>query len=161
MGFKEHVPTIQADGMNEALRNSLWNFLHSLYDNEEGYWISAAKWSAQFFFKVPVDDLSYRDYDNRKWLKSRFYDLAWYEVYDFIEFVVDNHERMIRYPRHTRSKLTEIFNIIFERELSGYRFISGVLAPISNPAETGEISSAIEATAREGFGGAHEHYCHH
>jgi hypothetical protein len=157
LGFKEHVPTIQTDGMNDALRNSLWNFLNSLYESQHDYWKPAAKWSAQFFFKVPVDELPYQDYENRKWLKARFYNLKWYEVYDFIEFIVDNHERIIRYPSHNRTNLLEIFNIIFERELAGYRFISGVLAPISNPAETSEISSAMEATSREGLDGAHEH----
>jgi hypothetical protein len=157
MGFKEHLPTIQTDGMNDALRNSLWNFLHSLYVSEYDYWIPAAKWSARFFFKIPVDELPFRDYDNRKWLKARFYELKWYEIYDFIEFIVDSHEKIIQYPKQNRSKLMEIFNVILERELSGYRFVSGILAPISNPAETGEISGAIEATGREGFAGAHEH----
>jgi hypothetical protein len=157
MGFKEHMQTIQTDGMNDALRNSLWNFIHSLYEGKYDYWIPAAKWSARFFFKVPVDELPYQDYENRKWLKARFFNLKWYEVYDFIEFIVDSHERIVQYPQHTRAKLIEVFNIIFERELAGYRFTSDILAPISNPAETGEISSAIEASARAGLDGAHEH----
>ena len=36
-------------------------------------------------------------------------------------------------------------------------YTTGVLAPISNPAETGEISGAIDATAKAGLDGAHEH----
>ena len=39
----------------------------------------------------------------------------------------------------------------------GYRFISGVLSPISNPVETTEISGAIESSYRKGLHGAHQH----
>jgi len=63
------------------------------------------------------------------------------------------HER----PPSQRGELEELFNIIFEQELSGYRFISGKLAPISSPAEIAEISGAIEATGRAGLDGTHEH----
>ena len=157
MGFKEHLPTIQTDGMNDSLRNSLWNYLHTLYESKYEYWHPVAEWSARFFFKVPVDELPFRDYDNRKWLKARFYGLEWYEVYDYIEFIMNNHGKIIQSAINNRSKLIENFNIIFEQELSGFRFISGILAPVSNPAETGEIASAIEATARDGLVGAHEH----
>jgi hypothetical protein len=157
MGFKEHLPIIQTDGMSDALRNSLWNFLHTLYENTNNYWIPVAKLSARLFFKVPVDELPFHDSDNRKWLKARFYDLKWFEIYDYIEFIVNNHELIIKYTNPSYTELIEVFNIIFEEELSGFRFISGILAPISNPAETGEISSAIEATARDGLAGAHEH----
>jgi hypothetical protein len=157
MVIKEQGPIIQTDGMNDALRNSLWNLLHSLYDGEKGYWISAAKWSAQSFFKTPPGDLPYDDYDNRKWLMSHFFNLKWYEVYDFIEFIVGNHELMIQYPKHNRTKLIEMFNSILEQEHSGYRFISGALASLVPPAETGEISSAIEATTKSGLAGARDH----
>jgi len=83
MGLADHIPTIQTEGMNNALRNSLWNFLHSLYENEKyDYWILVANFVARFFLKVPVDELPYRDYDCRKWLKAHFYTLTWYEVYN-------------------------------------------------------------------------------
>lgn len=157
LGFAEHIPMIQNEGMNAALRNSLWNFIHSLSENKNDYWLRVAKWVAQLFLKVPVDELPYQDYECRQWLKQHFYELKWYEVYDFVEFIVDYHEKMIQYSQHRRNQLENIFNNLFERELSGYRFISGILAPISNPAETTEIAAAIETTARVGMKGAHLH----
>ncbi len=55
-----------------------------------GTGIMVAKHVAQFFRKSPVDELPYsRDYECRRWLKNYFYELKWYEVYDFIEFFVD------------------------------------------------------------------------
>lgn len=157
MGFAEHIPMIQTEGMNTALRNSLWNFLYSLYESKYNYWLKVAEWAAELFFKMPVDELPHGDYDCREWLKKRFYNLKWYEVYDFIEFIVAHNDKMIQYPRHRRNELETFLNNLFERELSGYRFISGIIAPISNPAETTEIAASIEATARLGMEGAHLH----
>ncbi len=148
---------LQTEGMNDPLRNSIWNFIHSLYESQHDYWIPLAKWVAQFFRKVPVDDLPYHDYECRKWVKAYFFSLPWYGVYDFVEFVVDNHQNILKQPAYNREKFEKIFNVIFEREISGYRFISGVLAPISNPAETTEIAGAIEMTSRIGLDGAHHH----
>jgi len=157
IGVNDSTPIIQSEGMNDDLRNSLWNFIHSQYDSRYDYWIPLAKWIAQFFRKVPVDELPYRDYECRKWVKEYFYSLEWYEVYDLIEFIVENNERIIQYPELRGDKLRKVYNSIFERELSGYRFIAGVLTPISNPAEAAEISSAIEITSRYGLIGAHQH----
>jgi hypothetical protein len=89
--------------------------------------------------------------------KDYFFSLAWNGVYDLVEFVVDNYEKILGHPRYRRKELEKVFNVIFEREMSGYRFIGGVLAPISHPAETTEIASAIEMTSRIGLDGAHHH----
>jgi hypothetical protein len=83
--------------------------------------------------------------------------MKWFQVYDFLEFIAENHEHMFEDPELRRAEIENIVNDLFERELSGYRFISGVVAPISNLAETSEISSAIESTARNGLAGAHQH----
>jgi hypothetical protein len=157
LGLVEATPTLQMEGMNDALRNSIWNFLHSLFESSHENWIPLAKWVAQFFSKTPVDELPYRDYDCRKWVKTYFYSLSWHGIYDFVEAVVDNYETILQRPISRRDKIEKIFNIIFEREMSGYRFIAGVLAPISNPAETTEIAGAIEITSRVGLDGAHHH----
>jgi len=157
LGFVEVTPTLQTESMNDALRNSIWNYLHSLFGSQYIYWVPLAKWVAQFFRKVPVDELPYDDSRCREWVKEYFYTLPWYGVYDLVEFVVDAYPKIARHSSQHREKLEEIFNVIFEREMSGYRFIAGELAPISNSAETTEISGAIERTARVGLDGAHDH----
>ncbi len=50
-----------------------------------------------------------------------------------------------------------VTNGILERELSGYRFVQGVLVPISDPAEVLAIEQASQAAAKAGLQGAHEH----
>lgn len=158
LGIVESIPLLQTDGMTEALRNSLWNYLHSLFENNKyNNWIPLAKWTAQLFRKVPVDDVPYEDFRCRNWMKDYFFGLAWHEVYDLVEFIVEHYRKIVPYPDHDRQQLERTFNGILQMEQSGYRFIAGMLAPISNPAETTEISGAVEMTARAGLDGAHKH----
>lgn len=149
---------LQTEGMSDTLRNSLWNYVVSLFDSNEGDWFAGAHLVAQFFRRSPVDELP--EYDNRcrEWIKKYFYSLAWFEVYDFVEFISTKYEcifpsRRIRRP----DDLQAVFNQIFESENSGYRFVAGTLVPISNPVETAEVSAAIEITSHNGLLGAHAH----
>lgn len=60
-----------------------------------------------------MDELPYQDYRCRNWLKEHFYRLTWYEVYDFIEFIVDHHENMVRYSSYRRDELEELSCSVF------------------------------------------------
>lgn len=57
LGIVDSTPFLQMDGMSDALRNSLWNCLHSLFETDIAYWVKLAKWTAVHFRKVPVDEL--------------------------------------------------------------------------------------------------------
>ncbi|HQO64289.1 MAG TPA: hypothetical protein PK528_11810 [Syntrophorhabdus sp.] len=83
--------------------------------------------------------------------------MAWYEVYDFAEFVTEWYEKSWSYPKVRKAQIQAVFNRILETEFSGYRFIQGELAPISNPAEVSEIEGALGTTALHGLTGAHAH----
>ena len=155
LGLVETTPMLQTDSMNDALRNSIWNLIHSLFQNQ--YWTPLAHFVAEYFLKVPVDDLSENNNICRERLKEYFFSLPWNGVYDFIEFVADKYDEIQEYSDISRKDIECFSNEIFEREMSGYRFIGGVLAPISNPAETTEIAGAIEMTSRIGLDGAHHH----
>lgn len=158
IGIVEPVHNIQTEGMSDELRNSLWNFVHSQFHSlRHDHWIRVSKFVAQFFRKVPVDELPFRDYECRKWIKAYFYGLEWYEVYDLIEFLVANNQMIIDYRGRDQERIEKGYNEIFASELSGYRFVAGVLAPISNPAETGAISDALEASSSKGLSGARSH----
>lgn len=157
IGVVEPVNTIQTEGMSNELRNSLWNFIHSQFESRHAYWRPFARFVARFFRKVPVDELPIRDYECRKWLKDYFFDLKWYEVYDFIEFIVANITGILDYPQYRGERLEKIYNSIFTSELSGYRFVAGVLAPISSSAETSAITEALDGSAEKGLPGARSH----
>ena len=160
------MTAIQVDSMTAELRNSFWNLLHDLYEDENNYWLRVSAHVAQFFRKVPVDELSRYDFECRDWIKKYFYSLSWHGAYDLIEFLVHNHRNMTS-TRHSNGhesthridtkRFIEAVNNILERELSGYRFIEGVLAPISNKVEADAIETAVIAAQKSGLKGASLH----
>lgn len=149
---------IQTDDINDALRNSIWNYVHDLFFNiKNSNWEVFPKWIARFFRKSPVDEVP--DYYNAclKWTKSYFFSLSWGEIYEFVEFIVENYDGICKLRADDRPALEEIFNHIFEQELSGYRFIAGMIVPITNPAEIEEINNAIILASQAGMDGARQH----
>ncbi len=148
---------IQLDGMNEELKNSLWNIIYITYNDQHRNpyacsWKDIARDTAFAFRKVPVDSIPYDEYDCQEWIKGYYYSLEWYHVYDLVEFIVAHAYRV------KKRNIEELCNSILEKELSGYRFISRILAPISNPLEIEAISESIQVTARTGLLGANEHF---
>lgn len=158
IGAVEASGIIQLESISAPLRNSIWNFFVSLFSgDEETGWLGIANLSYQFFYKLPVDELPDTSYQNQKWLKNHFFDLLWYEVYDYVEFVVENYELARVTQRFRKHELHLVFNKIFEEELSGYRFVGGELVPISTPAEVSAIDAALSTTLASGLPGAHAH----
>lgn len=152
------VPTaIQLENVSVPLRNSIWNYIHALFDEGESGWRGIASNSALFFFKAPVDELPTYNHHKKEWIKKRLYALSWYEVYDFVEFVAEWYEKSQSYPKYRKAQIQAVFNKIFETELSGYRFIQGELSPISDPSEVAAIEGALGITSRSGLAGAHAH----
>ena len=157
IGAVQATAVIQLESMSQPLRNSLWNFIVSLFgDGEHGWW-QITELSCQFFFKLPVDELPAYNYHRQEWLKKHFFSLTWYETYDFIEFIVERYEKARNTRQYRPEQLCLIFNRILEEEFSGYRFIGNELAPLSNPAEVAAIESALNATSASGLVGAHTH----
>lgn len=157
IGAVQVQKVLQTDGMSDLLRNTIWNFIVSLYDDGKSGWWKAAEIFSQFFFKLPVDELPLYNIRRREWLKEKIYSITWYEVYDFTEFLAINHSRIQEYSLWDRYKIQKALNEIFEQEHSGIRFIGGELVPISNPAETAAIDEALDISARYGLSGAHAH----
>jgi len=157
IGAVDAPSIVQMESMSEALRNSIWNFVVSLFgDGSDGWW-AIAESSAQFFFKVPVDELPHYNHQRRDWIKERFYGLPWHSVYDYAEFIAQSYERVRRYPKMRRDRIEDVLNHIFAEELSGYRFVAGELAPISGPDEVAAIEGALAVTSQTGLTGAHAH----
>jgi hypothetical protein len=167
IGVTSAPKALQLHEINDALRNSLWNVLYELYDEyEKNYWRLVALHVAKNFRKVPADSVPYHNSDCRKWLREYFFSLNWHYTYEFIEFIVSGHESMTRqhvhrdyYSSHrlSKAKLLLQINVVLQRELSGYRFISGVLSPVSDETEAQAIVEAAQAAESGGLSGAKEH----
>ncbi len=153
-GLKPVAEVIQTKSMNSDLRNSLWNaldeaiwspgdFAHDWNSGTERF--SRALWI--HFFKEPID--SRPEYANLTLAKIRghFFHFKWFEVYDFLEFVVGYYQKF-------KPNLVRFLNSILEQELSGYRFVSGKLTDITN---TQEIEMLEAAFADSRFAGVDTH----
>lgn len=147
---------IQVTDMDEELRNSLWDVVHealkTVYErhHQRSFWVKAARSAAIGFFKEPVDSVPGSDAQAHRWLRQRFLTITYLNVYDLIEFFAENIGTIKHHPgdlsasaaRRERAKFMEDVNKVLVEELSAYRFISGVLRPISDAVEVEAIEEA-------------------
>ncbi|MHB1037080.1 MAG: AbiJ-NTD4 domain-containing protein [Pirellulales bacterium] len=170
IGATQPVLNLQLDSMSPELRISLWNLLFKLYGHRSGnYWKEISSLVAVEFRKFPEDNLPHNPDGLGNWLKDYFFGLSWYDVYNFLEFIVNNHARVKRehrtiagvcgvspHPLPARTVENDI-NDILETEHSGYRFIAHVLSPISEQVELEEVQKAATELRGTGLDGARKH----
>jgi len=117
-GLKPVKNVIQVESVDEDLKNSIWNyfdasifsvpgFLHG--DNQQGEIMrfSRAFWSD--YLKQPADTRPDSVYGILKEIREHYFGCEWFEVYDFIEFLISYF--------HWYSRLESGLNAILEREL--------------------------------------------
>ncbi|PFQ47891.1 hypothetical protein COK05_09025 [Bacillus cereus] len=147
--------------MDKDLRNSLWNvFYENVLANLGGPINTNKRYDAFFkkmwreFLKEPVDSMPTYPSTIGAQLKSSYFkeplnlkgfeDVGihssnnWYQVYDFLEFVVEN------YPANSNKKFIRDCNYILERELSAYRFVGNCLVTITNEQEIAAVEQALQ-----------------
>lgn len=169
MKFSERInvtkvhDVLQVESMTEDLRNSLWNlilrtvFIEGRFDNENHRLIT--KYLAEYFFKIPVDTLPARDFLQVEWFKELFYgtNMPWWKIYNLIEFLADSSGREEQIYWIEREYFIGEVNRILESEMSGFRFIGGVLAPITSSDELESIQQAVGEAQQRGFCGVRQH----
>lgn len=146
-GIKPPKESIQVDSMDDDLRSSLWNVFVKFYKGRPGTRIRGSNvyindsdslfctiWTD--YYKKPMDDLTYLILLEE--IKKLFFESNWNEVYDFIEFVVNNYG-----DSSVNMSFTAECNKILEREKSGYRFINNQIAPITNAIEISSIQQVL------------------
>jgi hypothetical protein len=103
------------------------------------------------FFKLPLDTLdNWRD-STKLQLREWFFNWEWFEIYDFIESISKTESP-------TNNEKFRLFcNNVLEKEISGYRFINGLIAPITSESEINEIDTAIENAGNKNLTGVKTH----
>jgi hypothetical protein len=159
---------IQMDGMDNDLKNSLWNVIY-LYHQQESTppWTRVASSVAQHVCKVPIDSICVSAMSAFSWLRDAFFGGPWYQTYEIIEQIYKDEESQAgfitsiygdQFISHDRfDVLRSNLNSVLERELSGYRFIDNVLTPIASPVEVAAIEKAIIDLEVEEHLGARQH----
>lgn len=156
-GHKPIRQLIQLVSMDEPLRNGLWNLL-TVYCWEDAE--RQLDWPSHGYYYYPDDpDKVLYDFCERCWLRffkrtldtlhsswttfkaelrEYFFKCEWYEVYDFIEFVAQNYGQ-----REFQMSFIQRCNQLLEEEMSAYRFVDGVIVPITDTLELEAIELAL------------------
>jgi len=69
-------------------------------------------------------------------IKNKFFSIEWYEIYEFIEFIINRF--------HLDEKFILSLNKIFEEERAPYRVIKNLVIPLTDKTEIKEIEHALE-----------------
>lgn len=141
---------LQSDGVDEPLRNGLWDALHFFFFGNEKDWVDAEDsehlmafnriW--HLHFRKPVDTLPGTVGAIRAELRAYFFRSDWFAVYDLVEFL----EGELKEDR--AKSFAKFVNTVLERELSAYRLVEGQVIPISSEEEVSSIEGAFRNTSR-------------
>jgi len=143
---------IQIEAMDVPLRNAIWNAVDVLvfgglsgWINDEWQWrLCQAIWIE--FFRLPVDEIDAYWSRTKQKIRVWFFSAQWYEVYDFVEFLGEFYTAQLPDPWVDRFMFA--ITAALEREMSGYRFVAGELAPMTNEQEIAAIESALANTSQ-------------
>lgn len=157
---------IQLNSMSDALRNRLWNLLTIHFWEQVRSWddwtvrgladktqtshelknsqiVSLLGYLYHDYYKLPLDNLLDSKLEKVfKELRSYFMQCSYNTVYDFIEFIANHCD-----IEGKTAKFCDDCNRVLEEELSGYRFVKGIISPITSDIEIKTISAAIDNSA--------------
>lgn len=147
-GLKPVKTVMQVESMDHELRVGLWNMLTVHYwdkmpqdyvaSHPAMYTFCRRLW--HMHFKRRLDDMPQFWSSVLDQIRKSFFTCEWYEVYDFLEFLVT------AYPEEEEglsARFESSCNTVLERELAGYRFVGGRISPITSEEEITEIEEAM------------------
>ena len=146
MGITQSIRPIQLDGIDKPLLNRLWN-IYSKFVIEKLLLPHSNRSALDLYritiwhnvFKENYDKAPISYYDLKDFMSAYFFSESWYKIYNLIE-----------YSSTLASTKTDVYinavNSVLEEEYAGYRFINGIIAPITNNIETDAINEALNTT---------------
>ena len=148
LGYKP-IKAIQFESVSDTLRNRIWNLFY-MSDIQRGG-LASKRVQKAFTGQPAIEDLvmdklgftltvSEVKFENKKLtlLENHLHKCAWNEVYEFVEAHVASVDE------EDRAQRMQEYNVLFESEKSGYRFLNGELAPITNKEEIVTFEKAGE-----------------
>ncbi|MHA2264437.1 MAG: AbiJ-NTD4 domain-containing protein [Candidatus Thorarchaeota archaeon] len=145
-GLKPVKMEVQTDDMDDDLRVGLWNVFVTFYWRRGGMDVSEPEGNRMLkmmwyhYFKRPIDTLSDVPGEPYKEIRDYFFGCKWYEVYDFIEFVVMTYSN-----EDKNSEFKKTCNLALTRELSAFRFVGDKITTVTSSEEIAEIEEALAA----------------
>ncbi|MCR8640891.1 AbiJ-NTD4 domain-containing protein [Leptospira interrogans] len=158
-GHKKIQEIIQKESISQTSRRSLWNLLFEnvwieIFDPKGSRDVLAVIYPTRHFFQSngPLDFLlkqiwteafdmtvdrvpvSWKVYLDQ--IKDYFFQLKWYEIYDFIELILES------IPDEMNYRLTEQLNSLFNREHIPYSILDSRVTDITSEEELNEVNQA-------------------
>ncbi len=151
-GLRPSKKLLQLEAVDQELRNALWSYFHEYFlrnyrgrnnfphgplpvvrgSNMESFFV--ALWNS--YFKKSTDTIPRGIDDAINILRVHFYKAPWFSVYDLLEFV------LAQVPADQGDALRKEWNLMLERENSGYRIVNARVVEITNENELAEVVSA-------------------
>lgn len=153
---------LQKDDMDDDLRSLLWNIVFIFYLSpfesirylrNDDHAENRARKLWHFYLKRPLDDLSPLASIFTSEVKEHFFNIEWHGVYDLLEWIAEDlrAQNDPDFDRHINA-----CNRHLEEEHSAYRFVGGLITPITSNEELAEIGSA-QAVSGDKFDPAARH----
>jgi hypothetical protein len=154
-GYKQIREIVQFENMDDSLRIAIWNCFHNYVIQMPGFMDNPADFYQgeihQFgttfwadFLKQPVDTCPHRQEKIYEELRKIFFRLNWYEIYDFIEFVIS----CVGSPELFAGGI----NSALETEMAAYRLVDGKIVEITSQTELDAVDTALSQTDFVGAG---------
>jgi len=149
-GFSSPRTVIQVDSLDDATRTALWNCFYSDFLSEftrQNYFFTKYEFGQSYarfwcdFLRQPIDELDHNSYRAQEHLHEFFFSSPWYQVFDFLEFIVGNYA----YP-DTCEEFAAAANGVLQDELAGYRIVGGLFTRITSEEEIHAIEAALQST---------------
>jgi hypothetical protein len=148
---------IQRESIDEHSKIALWNITYLRYFDKLPFYLSENEDGTRALLNRLWMNYFHRGYDEFpsaplivEMVKEVFFKSAWYEVFNLLEFIVNNYEPD-QYRRSVSNQTNGLFveycNKILERYLSAYRFVDFRIIEISSIAEIESIEEAINNTS--------------
>jgi len=149
MGLEPIKNIIQIDSIDVTLRNRLWNNINEdlfakLPDPPTG---TSMRWEVykeiwRNFFVEPIQDIPIHNrqyYHFITYLRTWYFNASWNKIYDLIEFLMP-------FNSISRGRFSKKCNESLTIDVSGYRIIDNVVAPIIYQIEIESIEDALQGS---------------
>jgi len=157
IGKKQIRQIIQKENVDEILKNHLWNgLLISIFNKfKMKRWRDVGSTTKSFcqrlwmhFFNKRMDEYPNNGGDLFSEIKRFFFECQWYEIYDLIEFTINNYQPEKWENDNSIEKLIYYTNHTLKRELSAYRIVNHTITEITSNEEIASIEESLHIEDR-------------
>jgi len=157
-GIEKTLTTLQKEGMNDELKNSVGNIFYIyIIEGLEFFETYPRTDEINYFFnslflhflRKPIDEIPDNQHRKADFLKELFLNFKWNRVYDFFEWL-SNHIKNSYYLKRRHQNFTDLVNSYLSRELAGYRLIDDNFVDITDQQEIEMLGEALKDDSFEG-----------